>query len=100
MTKNPSSLNHANAAASCFAHEEYFVHDSLLRDFLILITLLCYLSFPHTSSLAAKATFQAIGRTYTFLTPDLWEQHAFEKSPYQEHTDFLAKHHKKNVASK
>ncbi|CAG0919529.1 unnamed protein product [Notodromas monacha] len=42
----------------------------------------------------AKATYAAIARTYAYLTPDLWEETRFQKSPYEEHTDYLAKHHK------
>merc|ERR1712157_558580 len=42
----------------------------------------------------AKATYAAIAETYSYLTPDLWKETVFQKSPYQEHTDFLAKHHK------
>lgn len=38
-----------------------------------------------------KATFAAIGNTYAFLTPDLWAETQFAKSPYQEFTDFLSK---------
>ncbi|KAI9908329.1 hypothetical protein PsorP6_016527 [Peronosclerospora sorghi] len=38
-----------------------------------------------------NATFYALRATYTYLTPDIWEKHAFGPSPYQEHTDFLAK---------
>jgi len=38
-----------------------------------------------------KATFAAIGNTYSFLTPDLWAETKFTKSPYQEFTDFLSK---------
>jgi small subunit ribosomal protein S2e len=37
-----------------------------------------------------KATFAAIGNTYSFLTPDLWAETDFAKSPYQAHSDFLA----------
>jgi len=36
-----------------------------------------------------KATIDALRKTYGYLTPDLWRETAFEKSPYQEHTDFL-----------
>ncbi|KAI9358640.1 40S ribosomal protein S2 [Zopfochytrium polystomum] len=43
-----------------------------------------------------KATFQAIGETYGFLTPDLWQETEFSKSPYQEWSDFLAKSAKKH----
>merc|ERR1711988_558766 len=42
----------------------------------------------------AKATYAAIAETYSFLTPDLWKETVFQKSPYQEHTDFLSKNHK------
>jgi len=38
----------------------------------------------------AKAVYAALSKTYSFLTPDLWKQTAFAKSPYQEHTDFLS----------
>lgn len=38
-----------------------------------------------------KATFAAIGNTYAFLTPDLWAETKFNKSPYQEFTDFLSR---------
>jgi small subunit ribosomal protein S2e len=41
----------------------------------------------------AKATYAAIKMTYSYLTPDLWKETQFSKSPYQEHTDYLAKHH-------
>lgn len=30
----------------------------------------------------AKATFAAITRTYTFLTPDLWERNHILQDPY------------------
>lgn len=32
---------------------------------------------------AAKATFDAISKTYSYLTPDLWKETIFTKSPYQ-----------------
>ncbi|KAJ2713132.1 40S ribosomal protein [Coemansia spiralis] len=38
-----------------------------------------------------KATFIAVGNTYSFLSPDLWAETAFTKDPYQEFTDHLAK---------
>merc|ERR1712172_224882 len=41
----------------------------------------------------AKATHAAIAKTYSYLTPDLWKETVFTKSPYQEFTDFLAKTH-------
>uniref|UniRef100_A0A2I3HRQ7 Small ribosomal subunit protein uS5 n=1 Tax=Nomascus leucogenys TaxID=61853 RepID=A0A2I3HRQ7_NOMLE len=37
----------------------------------------------------AKATFG----TYSYLTPDLWKETVFTKSPYQEFTDHLVKTH-------
>ncbi|KAK0414589.1 hypothetical protein QR680_011515 [Steinernema hermaphroditum] len=37
----------------------------------------------------AKATYYAIQRTYSYLTPDLWEEQALEKTPYQLHWQFL-----------
>lgn len=36
-----------------------------------------------------KATYSAILKTYSYLTPDFWEASKFKKSPYQEYTDFL-----------
>jgi len=42
----------------------------------------------------AKATYAAIAKTYSYLTPDLWKETVFTKSPYQEFTDWLAKNHK------
>merc|ERR1712228_423451 len=47
----------------------------------------------------AKATYAAIAKTYSYLTPDLWKETSFTKSPYQEFTDFLAKHHNPRVAA-
>ena len=41
----------------------------------------------------AKATYYAISKTYSYLTPDLWKETVFTKAPYQEHTDFLMKNH-------
>ncbi|KAK1398249.1 hypothetical protein POM88_008112 [Heracleum sosnowskyi] len=38
-----------------------------------------------------KATFDCLLKTYGFLTPDFWTETRFTKSPYQEHTDLLAK---------
>jgi len=37
-----------------------------------------------------KATFDAVSRSYMYLTPDLWKVTPFQKTPYQEFTDFLA----------
>jgi len=45
-----------------------------------------------------KATIDALKQTYTYLTPDLWRETEFEKSPFQEHTDFLRDAAKKKVS--
>ncbi|KAI6206920.1 40S ribosomal protein S2 [Aphelenchoides besseyi] len=53
----------------------------------------CYTSaVGQTATLGnfAKATYYAIQRTYSYLTPDLWKENALEKSPYQTYNDFLA----------
>jgi len=39
----------------------------------------------------AKATFNAMKATYTFLTPDLWDLKPDVKNPYVEHADYLNK---------
>ncbi|KAI6219323.1 40S ribosomal protein S2 [Aphelenchoides fujianensis] len=55
----------------------------------------CYTSaVGQTATLGnfAKATYYAIQRTYSYLTPDLWKDNALEKSPYQTYHDFLAAH--------
>jgi small subunit ribosomal protein S2e len=36
------------------------------------------------------ATFDAVARTYGFLTPNLWKQYRLQKTPFQEHSAFLA----------
>ena len=54
----------------------------------------CYTSSRgHTRTMGnfIQAIFFALSKTYGFLTPDLWAETAFLPSPYQEHTDFLAK---------
>lgn len=38
----------------------------------------------------AKATIAAIQNTYSYLTPDLWPETPLQKSPFQEHADYLA----------
>ncbi|MBZ3890688.1 Aminopeptidase O [Sciurus carolinensis] len=40
-----------------------------------------------------KATFDAISKTYSYLTPHLWKETVFTKTPYQEFTDHLMKTH-------
>ncbi|CAD5218735.1 unnamed protein product [Bursaphelenchus okinawaensis] len=52
----------------------------------------CYTSaVGQTATLGnfAKATYYAIQRTYSYLTPDLWNENALEKSPYQVHHEFI-----------
>lgn len=48
----------------------------------------------------AKAAFQAIAKTYSYLSPDLWHNAKFVKSPYQEFTDFLRDSKTKGYAKK
>jgi len=43
----------------------------------------------------AKATYAAMAQTYSYLTPDLWKETVFTKTPFQEHSDFLANAQKK-----
>ncbi|CAL8089848.1 unnamed protein product [Orchesella dallaii] len=45
----------------------------------------------------AKATYEAIGKTYGYLTPDLWKETSLTKSPIQEHSDYLSKNHRSVV---
>merc|ERR1712137_1144308 len=54
----------------------------------------CYTSACGTTATVgnfAMATYMAIARTYSYLTPDMWAATEFQKTPYQEHTDYLAK---------
>lgn len=63
----------------------------------------CYTSASgQTATLGnfAKATYAAITNTYSYLTPDLWKETIFSKSPYQEFTDYLAKAHTRVAAPK
>uniref|UniRef100_A0A2K5MKV3 Small ribosomal subunit protein uS5 n=1 Tax=Cercocebus atys TaxID=9531 RepID=A0A2K5MKV3_CERAT len=41
----------------------------------------------------AKATFDAISKSYSYLIPDLWKETVFTKSPCQEFTDHHIKTH-------
>jgi len=38
-----------------------------------------------------KAMFYALKATYGYLSPELWKENTLRVTPYQEHTDFLAK---------
>lgn len=53
----------------------------------------CYTSARgHTRTLGnfVKAVYQALGKTYGYLSPELWTPTHFTNAPQQEHTDFLA----------
>jgi small subunit ribosomal protein S2e len=41
----------------------------------------------------AKATFQAIAETSSYLSPDQWKEEALTKTPIEFHTDHLQKNH-------
>merc|ERR1739836_209268 len=58
----------------------------------------CTCSKGQTATLGnfAKATFEAITQTFTYLTPDLWKETVFQKTPYQEHSDWLLQTKPKN----
>jgi small subunit ribosomal protein S2e len=43
----------------------------------------------------AQATYDAVTKTYTYLSPDLWKETGFNKDPYQEHSDYLKNASKK-----
>jgi len=47
----------------------------------------CYPSF--VCLLFVQACFDALSKTSGYLTPDLWKDHPYAKSPYQEWSDFL-----------
>lgn len=54
----------------------------------------CYSSSRgHTRTMGnyIKAIFNALRKTYGYLSPELWKENTLGASPYQEHTDFLAK---------
>jgi len=38
----------------------------------------------------AMATFDAVSRSYGYLTPDMWKQTAIPKTPFEEFSEFLA----------
>lgn len=46
----------------------------------------------HTKTLGnfAKATFDALGKTYGFLTPSLWKVGRITKDPYHTYSDYLS----------
>jgi len=59
-----------------------------------LIQSVAIVSYWLSFSILAKATYAAITQTYAYLTPDLWKETLFTKSPYQEFSDYLSKNHR------
>lgn len=45
----------------------------------------------YDSYVSLQATFDCLLKTYAYLTPDFWRETRYTKSPFQEHTDLLAK---------
>ncbi|CAF1076849.1 unnamed protein product [Adineta steineri] len=43
----------------------------------------------------AKATYAAMAMTYSYLTPDLWKETVYTKTPFQEYSDHLSNTQKK-----
>merc|ERR1712183_1178480 len=63
----------------------------------------CYTSARgHTRTLGnfVKAVFYALGKSYSFLTPDLWAETFFVKSPLQVNADFLKNNKEDNKTEK
>ncbi|KFM58449.1 40S ribosomal protein S2, partial [Stegodyphus mimosarum] len=57
----------------------------------------CYTSARGSTAILgnlAKATYLAIQKTYSYLTPDLWTENPLIKSPYQEYSDYLMMNHR------
>merc|ERR1711966_77578 len=50
----------------------------------------CSCGHTRTTANFAKATFEALRHTYSYLPPDLWKPTHFVKGPFQEFTDFLS----------
>merc|ERR1712014_515916 len=50
----------------------------------------CSIGQTKTMGNFIKAVVDALGKTYAYLTPDLWTQTRLGRDPYQEHSDFLA----------
>ncbi|XP_032094739.1 40S ribosomal protein S2-like [Thamnophis elegans] len=57
----------------------------------------CNANFAKMSNFA-KATFDAVSKTYSYLSPDLWKEMVVTKSPCQEFTDHLVKTHTTRVS--
>jgi small subunit ribosomal protein S2e len=56
-----------------------------------LVNLVCLIELLVDHSLPLQATFECLMLSYGFLTPEFWRETRFTKSPFQEHTDLLAK---------
>lgn len=54
-----------------------------------LVVFFCCGIYAGISLCSLQATFDCLMKTYGFLTPDLWTETRFTKSPYQEYTDLL-----------
>lgn len=71
----------------CNARQIDFAHGLLCSRFSTLQFLVCicvrHMKFKRLLLISAKATFDAISKTYSYLTPDLWKETVFTKSPYQ-----------------
>ena len=46
---------------------------------------------PCHAPASSQATFFALSVSYGYLSPDLWKETQFLRSPYQEYSDLLAK---------
>lgn len=51
--------------------------------------------FSLSLSFLAKATYAAMAMTYSYLTPDLWKETVYTKTPFQEYSSLLANTAKK-----
>ena len=47
----------------------------------------------------AKATFEAISKTFSYLSPDLWKVEDCGEVPYDQHFEFLSKSDKLTMTS-
>lgn len=64
-----------------FSTQHFFqkMSAALLCAWSFILNIYSFLFIPSS----AKATFDAISKTYSYLTPDLWKETVFTKSPYQ-----------------
>jgi len=59
----------------------------------------CSCGHTRTKGNFMKAAFDALKKSYKYITPDLWEPTAFKLNPYQEHSDFLVDNGKAKAAA-